>query len=84
MSVKTIALEASVYDRLARQKRPSESFTKTIARLLNEGGRSTCGEAVSDSREFWSRLPSGAEADQIEKIVRQNRQEADWDIETPR
>ena len=83
MSVKTIALEASVYDRLARQKRPSESFTKTIARLLNQGVRSTCGEAVADSREFWSRIPSDAEADQIEKIIRQNRLETVWDIERP-
>ena len=83
MSVKTIALEASVYDRLARQKRPSESFTKTIARLLNEGGRNTCGDAVADSRDFWSRIPSDAEADQIEKIICEDRLETVWEVERP-
>lgn len=83
MSVKTIALESSVYDQLAKRKRPSESFTKTIARLLREGGHSTCGQALADSREFWGPLSSGSEADQIEEVVRRNRLETVWDIERP-
>ena len=34
MSTKTIAVESSVYEKNARHKRASESFAKTISRLL--------------------------------------------------
>jgi len=36
MSAKTIAVESSDYARLAREKRSSESFTKTIDRLIHD------------------------------------------------
>lgn len=81
MSTKTIALETSVYDRLAGEKRPSESFTKTIARLLEHRLRGTCAEAVADSAEFWKSIPTDSEAAGMEDFVRRNRQETAWDVE---
>ena len=83
MSTKTIAVEASVYDRLAQEKRPSESFTKTIARLLEQRLRGTCAEAVADSAKFWQSIPTGSEADNMEALVRRNREETVWDVERP-
>ena len=49
MSTKTIAVESTVYDRLAREKRSSESFTKTIHRLIHAANSGTCAAAVADA-----------------------------------
>ncbi len=39
MSTKTIAVRMDVYEKLAREKRDSESFTATIKRLLENNTR---------------------------------------------
>lgn len=83
MSSKTIALESSVYERLARRKRPSESFTKTIARILDNCGEGTCADAVTDSARFWQGVPAESEADRLDAGLRQARLETSWEVERP-
>jgi predicted CopG family antitoxin len=83
MSTKTIALETSVYERLAREKRLSESFTKTIARLIDSAGRGTCAAAVEDAAAVWGQTGNDAEAERMERVVRQNRETATWEVERP-
>jgi len=38
MSSRNIAVRKDVYDALQREKRPNESFTKALLRLLNQRG----------------------------------------------
>lgn len=38
MSSRNIAVRKDVYDALLREKRPNESFTKALLRLLNQRG----------------------------------------------
>ena len=83
MSTKTIALESSVYERLARHKRGSESFTKTIQRLLDESNGGTCAAAVAESAAIWGSIATAAEADQMEQLVMQGRKDTNWDVERP-
>ena len=49
MSTKTIAVEASVYARLARHRLESESFTKAIVRLLDVAGEARTGGRIADA-----------------------------------
>jgi len=82
MSTKTIAVEASVYERLANAKRPSESFTKVIDRLLAESRRGICAQAVSDAAELWDGDPRAErDAGEIERIVEAGRMNTDWEVE---
>lgn len=83
MSTKTIALESSVYERLAREKRGSESFTKTIQRLLDESKGGTCAAAVAESAAIWGTMNTAAESDQFERYIKQARKNTDWDVERP-
>lgn len=77
MSAKTIAVESSVYERLARAKRGSESFTKTIQRLLDEVHGGTCAEAVAESAAIWGAIGNAREADLMEQLMMQSRQATD-------
>jgi predicted CopG family antitoxin len=52
MSTKTIAVDSRVYDRLAREKREGESFSKTIDRLLREIGGVHTGSHVLRALEM--------------------------------
>ncbi len=82
MATKTIALEVSVYDKLARQKRSSESFTKTIERLIEQNQTSfTCVSAVTEATRIW-RDTSEKEADKLEKIIAENRASTRWEVES--
>ncbi len=86
MSTKTVALESSVYERLARAKRPSESFTKVIDRLLtaHAHARGTCSQAVADAAAIWGKEPAGhgdAEADLMESLIAESRKDTDWTSE---
>jgi len=83
MSTKTIAVENSVYERLAREKRPSESFTKTIDRLIHSAHRGTCASAVDEAAAVWQVTGNDAEADRMEEVLRQNRSTTDWKVESP-
>lgn len=61
MATKTIGIKEEVYDRLAAEKREDESFTETIARLLDE--------TQSDWRRGFGRY-SGQEGEKFEQFVR--------------
>ena len=77
MSTKTIAVESSVYERLAREKRESESFTKVIARLLNTSAEAHTGHHIADAVTGFEPLPE-KDADQFLKIVAENRGSETW------
>ena len=85
MSIKTIAVGTDVYEKLADRKRPGESFTKVIDRLLNNtASTATCAGAVREAAEIWgASTGTPAEADKMEKVIRDNRRQARWDVEKP-
>ena len=83
MSTKTIAVESSVYDRLAREKRASESFTKTIERLIHSASSGTCAAAVADAASVWITIGNDADADRMEQIRQLNRSNTNWEVERP-
>lgn len=83
MSTKTIAVEHSVYERLAREKRTSESFTKTIERLIDTASSGTCAAAVADAASDWHAIGNDADADQMEQIIHQSRSSTNWEVERP-
>jgi hypothetical protein len=84
MSTKTIALETSVYERLARHKRASESFTKTINRLLETSTvTGTCADAVASAARIWRENGNSEEAAVMEQLIRDGRSQVNWDVETP-
>ena len=77
MSTKTIALETSVYERLAREKRESESFTKVIARLLAASAESRTGRSIAATLARITPLEE-SEADHMHAVVRENRTAEEW------
>jgi predicted CopG family antitoxin len=85
MATKTIAVDATVYHKLAGRKRESESFTKLLDRLAEADTRhGTCADAVREAAEIWGKSNGGqAEADKFESVVIANRTTAKWDVETP-
>lgn len=83
MSTKTIALENSVYELLAAEKLPSESFTKTIKRLIKCSGDDTCASAVAEAAALWGATGNDEEADQMEIALKQNRKNHPWEVERP-
>lgn len=84
MSTKTIALETSVYEKLARKKRDGESFTKTIDRLVEAATeQGTCEQAVREAAAIWKSAPKTSEVETMERVVQQNREAGRWDVETP-
>ncbi len=84
MSTKTIALESSVYERLARAKRGSESFTKTIQRLLDEAHGGTCAAAVAETAAIWGKsTTTDRDADLMDRLLAEGRKETNWEVEGP-
>jgi predicted CopG family antitoxin len=85
MATKTIAVDATVYRKLAERKRESESFTKLLDRLADaDTGHGTCADAVREAAEIWGRSSSNnTETDKLESVVSANRKTAKWDVETP-
>lgn len=83
MSTKTIAVENSVYERLSREKRSSESFTKTIERLIHSANSWTCAAAVADAAPVWQAIGNDTDASRMEQVVQQNRSTTNWEVETP-
>jgi len=83
MSTKTIAVGNSVYERLAREKQAAESFTKTIARLIESAGGNTCAAAVADAASIWKRIGNDADADRMEQLLQENRSATNWKVERP-
>jgi hypothetical protein len=63
-----------------------ESFTKVIDRLLaTTASAGTCADAVREAAAIWGSQSESASADgdKMEKVIRDNRRQARWDIETP-
>ena len=83
MSTKTIAVESSVYEKLARKKRPSESFTKTIDRLVEAANDGTCAAAVKEAASIWQSIGNDEDADRMEQFVAESRQGSGWEVERP-
>ena len=77
MSTKTIALESSVYERLAREKRESESFTRLIARLLTNASQAHTGGNIASSLTRMQPLYKD-EAEQMLAVVDENRTSEKW------
>jgi predicted CopG family antitoxin len=79
MSIKTIAVDVKTYENLSRAKRPSESFTKTIDRLLKDARSTyTCGNAFETVSSIVKSPLSSQEADDMEKVVQDNRRNTHW------
>lgn len=47
-----------MYDRLEREKRAGESFTRVIERLLEGKGAITCEAVAEAGARYWSRVLS--------------------------
>ena len=60
-----------------------ESFTKTIARLLQGhlAVQGTCGAAVEQAVQIWGGKGSAAEADRMERVVEEGRKSTSWEQE---
>jgi predicted CopG family antitoxin len=78
MSIKTIAVDARVYARLAASRREGESFSKAIDRLLNDAADAHTGHDVL-SRLAESSALSDAEADHFLAVVAENRGAEGWE-----
>ncbi len=76
-------MEHSVYEQLAREKRSSESFTKTIERLIQSASSGTCAAAVADAASVWQAIGNDADADRMEQMVQLNRSATNWEVERP-
>ena len=63
MGTKTIGITEEVYDRLAAEKRDDESFTDTVARLI---------DGASDWQRGFGRY-GGEEGERFERVVTESR-----------
>lgn len=79
MSTKTIALESSVYERLAREKRESESFTKVISRLLTNVGQAYTGRSIVSALSKLQPIQEN-EAKLMLAVVEENRASEKWPV----
>jgi predicted CopG family antitoxin len=77
MSIKTVALDSRVYDRLAAEKREGESFSKLIDRLLTEVGAAHTGGDILRGLEAMPVL-SEADADTMLKVIAEDRDDEEW------
>ena len=78
MSTKNVALSSEVYERLAKYKKESESFSRTIDRLLSLAGSRHGGAEILRG---LSELPSLTldDASRMEEVVDQDRIAETWD-----
>ena len=79
MSTKTIALDMKVYQKLIRLKGESESFSKTIDRLLNEAAKAHTGASILANLKQFKPL-SASDARKMKKIVQENRKNEKWEL----
>ena len=79
MSTKTIALDSGVYEKLARLKGESQSFSKLIAHLVD---RVVTAHTVADVLAQLDRLPPLSETDAaaMTRVVRENRDTEAWPL----
>ncbi len=78
MSTKNIALNSKVYSKLAQHKDESESFSKTIERLLSRLESDHTGADILQQLAGFSPLSEG-ESDTMLKRVAQNRKSETWE-----
>lgn len=78
MSTKTVALESSIYRRLAALKRDGESFSKVIDRLLSEVADAHTGRDILRSLGGLSRL-TDEDAERFLAVVAENRESERWE-----
>ena len=79
MSIKTIALDSRVYQRLAACRREGESFSRVIDRLLAEVGRAHTGGDILDRLATVAPL-SEEDAGVFLKVIAENRADEDWTL----
>ena len=77
MSTKTIALDVRVYEKLARLKGQSQSFSNAIAGLVD---RAMTAHTVADVlAQLDGQPPLGkSDADTMARFVRENRENETW------
>lgn len=81
MSTKTIAVRSDIYDRLAKEKRDMESFTRLIDRLMsNNPSRGTCGDAVEAAARVWRQGHDAQDADRMDALLTERRADTHWDL----
>ena len=78
MSTKTIAVDSSIYERLAGEKREGESFSKTINRLLEEVGAAHTGRDILRGLEEIPALDD-RDAGVMLAVIRENRESEVWE-----
>lgn len=77
MSIKTIAVDTAVYERLAATKRSGESFSKAIDRLLTDADAASTGADILRRLESFSPLPD-EDAGVFLDVIAENRATEDW------
>jgi len=78
MSIKTIAVDTAVYEKLARIKGASESFSKALDRLTDQAAPGKTGAAIL---ERLARMPApltGGEAAGMGRVVAAHRKSERW------
>ncbi len=78
MSTKNIALSTQVYERLARYKRESESFSRAIDRLLAIAQSRHAGSDILKALEDFPSLSEG-DARRMQEVVERHRAAEMWD-----
>jgi predicted CopG family antitoxin len=78
MATKTIALDITVYDRLAASKRGGESFSEAIDRLLAAAAAAKTGADILRQLEPFAPLPEN-EAKVFLAVVAEDRAAGDWE-----
>ena len=79
MSIKTIAVDSRVYERLARLKQESESFSRLINRLLDQVTTANTGAQILANLESAPHPLSDAEARAMAQIIDVNRSGEAWE-----
>lgn len=77
MATKTIAVDARVYEELAAHKRPGESFSKAIHRILRGDARQGTAAAILEHLETMPPLPE-EDSQAMLDVVRENREQEQW------
>ncbi|HMO03038.1 MAG TPA: antitoxin VapB family protein [Kiritimatiellia bacterium] len=79
MSIKTIAVDAKVYERLTRLKREDESYSKAMDRLMMQAAGNKTGAAIHDRLSSLRATPlTDREAGAMHKVVEGHRRKESW------
>jgi len=81
MATKTIGVDESVYAKLRRLKRETESFTRLLDRLAGAVGRPRTVGQLLDSLGGWDVAPlSESEGELMDAVIRENARSESWPI----